>query len=428
MDRSPIISRLLGIITAVQAHPGLSRRELVRRFEVSERTIYRDVTSLNMAGVPLIFYRGGYRIDREYFLPPIRLNFGELSALFLAGRRLASRGESMFHKELQLALDKIKAGLDNRTAAILSRLEENTCVNVTPPLKDEMSTEDFSKLNEAIQEGKTLRLSYYIPSLRRTQLRIVDPYGTLCRFGVWQFIGRYHKTNQIRAFLFKHIEKMTPAGARFEPPPDFSPGKYSHQVLDKAEKYLHKGIDLSNNDQYERAVSVYKKAIKLNPSSGTAHFMLGLSHFDQSKYKEAEEELREALKNEADDASSVHYNLAGCLLNLRKRREAISECKKAIKIEPRAADYHTLLAGIYASDIGKYEEAVNEYKKAIKIDPEDTEARLKLGLCYEKMGRKQEAKECFQKVLELSPDSEKVETAKEYLARTHHRFRSPVTL
>ncbi|MCB0126930.1 MAG: HTH domain-containing protein, partial [Caldilineaceae bacterium] len=79
------VDRLLGYLLVFQSHDLVRARDLATRFEVSERTVYRDIEALYEVGVPLVGMPGeGYQLMPGYYLPPVMFNTGEAQALFLA--------------------------------------------------------------------------------------------------------------------------------------------------------------------------------------------------------------------------------------------------------------------------------------------------------------------------------------------------------
>ena len=79
------VSRIVRILTALQAGHGYSADELAELTGVNRRTVFRDLKELKSIGVPYKFQStsGGYRIDPEYFLPSVDLNLQEALSLLL---------------------------------------------------------------------------------------------------------------------------------------------------------------------------------------------------------------------------------------------------------------------------------------------------------------------------------------------------------
>ncbi|WP_201375195.1 helix-turn-helix transcriptional regulator [Ktedonobacter robiniae] len=77
--------RLLALVFLLQRYPHLTARELAARLQVSERTLYRDINDLSLAGVPIYGEGGpggGYTLLPDYHLHIAGLNEEELSTLF----------------------------------------------------------------------------------------------------------------------------------------------------------------------------------------------------------------------------------------------------------------------------------------------------------------------------------------------------------
>ncbi|MCH7814871.1 MAG: HTH domain-containing protein, partial [Planctomycetes bacterium] len=83
------IHRLIRLIRVLQEGELRSVDDLVSILGVSRRTVFRDLSALEAAGVPATFDRQeqGYRLVREHFLPPLSLNFEEALTLLLLSRR-----------------------------------------------------------------------------------------------------------------------------------------------------------------------------------------------------------------------------------------------------------------------------------------------------------------------------------------------------
>ena len=85
--------RLLAILLEIQAKKQVRAEDLAAIFEVSKRTIYRDVLALMESGVPVVAIPGqGYSLVEGYFLPPLTFNTDEAIMLLLGADFMAQRG------------------------------------------------------------------------------------------------------------------------------------------------------------------------------------------------------------------------------------------------------------------------------------------------------------------------------------------------
>src|SRR5690606_32751984 len=125
VDIKKRFDRIVNILIQLQSKRVVKAQELADRFEVSLRTIYRDIKSLEQAGVPLIGEAGtGYSIMEGYRLPPV--SFSREEALsFVATEKLAQKFlDKESSQRYSAALLKIKAILKSNDKDLLSNMED----------------------------------------------------------------------------------------------------------------------------------------------------------------------------------------------------------------------------------------------------------------------------------------------------------------
>lgn len=107
---------------------GVTAEALAERFEVTVRTIYRDLDSLRAAALPLASERGrggGYALDKNYSLPPVNFTAREAALLVALGRFAIDMRLLPFSDTLESALDKVRAALSiSAQRDLLARLKE----------------------------------------------------------------------------------------------------------------------------------------------------------------------------------------------------------------------------------------------------------------------------------------------------------------
>ncbi|HEY7819739.1 MAG TPA: HTH domain-containing protein, partial [Vicinamibacteria bacterium] len=95
---------------------------LAEQLQVSERTVYRDIRDLMASGTPIEGEAGvGYRLSRDYELPPLMFDPAELEALVLGARLAAAIGDESLVRPARSALSKIEAALPAQVRSRLSR-------------------------------------------------------------------------------------------------------------------------------------------------------------------------------------------------------------------------------------------------------------------------------------------------------------------
>ncbi len=140
---------------------GVTAEVLAERFDVTVRTIYRDLDTLRAAQLPLAAERGrggGYALDRSYSLPPVNFLPREAALLVALGRFAIDMRLLPFAETLESALDKVRAALSTSAQReLLKRLEELSFHGV-PGLPSKKSVR--AAVERAWFEQQVLRITY----------------------------------------------------------------------------------------------------------------------------------------------------------------------------------------------------------------------------------------------------------------------------
>lgn len=119
--------RLFGILLVLQRKRALSAMQLARQFEVSSRTIYRDLQTLSALGIPLYTSRGhggGVHLREGYFLPPLTFSQGEGIVLLVGLTLLKSLHTFPFPQEVETAVQKLLVAVPQSLRTILVQAEK----------------------------------------------------------------------------------------------------------------------------------------------------------------------------------------------------------------------------------------------------------------------------------------------------------------
>src|SRR6187399_1676369 len=112
---------------------GVTAEVLAERFEVTVRTVYRDLDALRATSMPIAAERGGggYALDRTYSLPPVNFTAREAALLVALGRYAISMRLLPFTDTLESGLDKVRAALSTSAQRdLLARLKELSFLGV----------------------------------------------------------------------------------------------------------------------------------------------------------------------------------------------------------------------------------------------------------------------------------------------------------
>ncbi|HVW63209.1 MAG TPA: YafY family protein [Puia sp.] len=203
------IDRLHAILTHLQSKRLVTAQEMADRFNISLRTVYRDVKALDESGVPVIGEAGtGYTIMEGYRLPPVMFSREEASALLL-GSKLAERfADEAAQKHFSAALYKIKAVLRGSDKDYVEDLTEHIAVLTRPSPVTEISHQYLSLLQQATVQRKVIDLQYHSSTKEETTRRQVEPIGLLYYSTAWHLIAWCRLRKGYRDFRLSRMLKV----------------------------------------------------------------------------------------------------------------------------------------------------------------------------------------------------------------------------
>ena len=205
--------RLFEIIQFMRRQPLTRARDLAENFEVSERTIYRDIQDLMTSGVPIEGEAGiGYVLRAGYDLPPLMFKETEIEALVLGARIVQSWAD----KELADAATDVIAKVEAVLPEALRTYMTNTallapCEHYMEPLSFELG-----HLRNALRDNKKVTIGYQ-DAHGDTTIRQVRPLS-LAYFGpVWLMAGWCELRDDFRTFRLDRIGRFQVDDDRFKP-------------------------------------------------------------------------------------------------------------------------------------------------------------------------------------------------------------------
>ncbi|REE05834.1 helix-turn-helix transcriptional regulator [Marinoscillum furvescens] len=242
------IDRLTAILIHLQSKRRVPLLELEDRFEVSRRTVFRDIRSLMDAGVPIGGDASeGYFIVEGYHLPPVMFDQNEAAALLVAGKVMERNGDSGLATNFQNALLKIKAVLRYSDKEYLEKLDEQIAVMV-PKLPDHLSQNSFtSEIQQAIALRKQLKIEYYSSYSQEVNQRIIEPLGLVFYSNRWHLIAHCQMRKALRDFRTDRIRQLSILST------SYNPDDYPNYI-----EYLNRSMEGSQS--YEVVVDFSKKA------------------------------------------------------------------------------------------------------------------------------------------------------------------------
>jgi predicted DNA-binding transcriptional regulator YafY len=207
VNRTDRLYALVEELRAIAPRPR-SARWLAAKFEVSSRTIERDLSALQLSGVPIWAEpgrAGGYCLDPAHTLAPLNFTVDEALAVMIA---LGTLGTSPFHDAATSALRKVVAVTDERslreTADLAARIHL---------LGEHKPNEAPPELADALRSGHVLRIAY-VDRHGSATLRDVEPMGFVGKGSDWYLIAWCRLRDGLRAFRGDRITEASPLSER----------------------------------------------------------------------------------------------------------------------------------------------------------------------------------------------------------------------
>ena len=198
--------RLMGILLELQARGELRAEDLAGTFEVSVRTIYRDVEALSETGVPIVATPGkGYRLMEGYFLPPLSFTADEAALLLLGGELVRDRVDPLLRKVAEEGLRKLAGVLPpDRRAEMERRRQGMFFASIAGQANDRR----LVLARRAVDERRVVRLVYH--ALRREQPdpRDVEPIRLVHISDAWYLAGYCRLRQDSRLFRLDRIDRL----------------------------------------------------------------------------------------------------------------------------------------------------------------------------------------------------------------------------
>lgn len=216
--------RLLVLLLLLQTRGRVTAQSLSKRLEVSERTIYRDLVSLSMAGVPVYAERGpggGWSLLEDYRTNLTRLTEAEVNTLFVSGTTDPLK-DLWPAKASEDAMLKLLAALPSvyRNNAELAR--QRIHLDATGWFRHDEPVPHLPLLQEAIWNDRRLHLTYRRGGDNTVNQRTVNPYGLVAKSGIWYLVcATLDSGGEMRVYRVGRILDAELAGEHFERPADF---------------------------------------------------------------------------------------------------------------------------------------------------------------------------------------------------------------
>ena len=214
-EEKPRLSRLTAIITQLQSKRIITANYLADRHNVSVRTIYRDIRTLEKSGIPIITEEGkGYSIMAGYHLPPVLFTEDEANALITIEQLALKNRDQSFSESVSNAIEKIKAILRYSQKGNAELLSDRVYFGGNN--QEEKTSSNLMQIQSAIIHFQVLKIEYDSSEKKRT-FRDIEPFAIYNINGNFLLIAFCRLRKDFRAFRIDYIEKLIAQDDTFTP-------------------------------------------------------------------------------------------------------------------------------------------------------------------------------------------------------------------
>ena len=209
------LSRLIAILTLLKSKRLLTANELAKKFEVSIRTIYRDIRKLEEAGVPVTTIEGrGYSLMDGYSVAPIQFTEKQANALITAAQLINQTKDVSFVEDFNEALTKIKSVFRTSIQEKSELLQSK--IHIFNPTYENISSNALSEIQLAITNFNYTEINYCKVNDTNISFRKIEPYAIYSTQYKWILIAWCHLRQDYRAFRIDRIQHFKILQEKFE--------------------------------------------------------------------------------------------------------------------------------------------------------------------------------------------------------------------
>lgn len=211
----PRLSRLTAILTQLQSKRIVTAKLLAEKHNVSLRTIYRDIRTLEKSGIPIVTEEGkGYSIMEGYHLPPVLFTEEEANALITIEQLTIKNKDLSLVKNTTSALEKIKAILRYSQKGNADMLAERIYFGGNN--NEEKTSNNLMQIQSAITQYKVLTMGYLSSEDKLTN-RSIEPFAIYSIHGDFLLIAFCRLRSDFRHFRLDYIQSLSTEKELFSP-------------------------------------------------------------------------------------------------------------------------------------------------------------------------------------------------------------------
>lgn len=209
------LARLISILTLLKSKRVLTATELAAKFDVSIRTVYRDIRKLEEAGVPVYTIEGkGYSLMDNYTVAPVQFTEKQANALITAQHLVSQSKDASFINDFTEALVKIKSVFKSSIQEKSELL--NSKIHVFNWTYEEFSSNALSEIQLAITNFNYVEINYQKENDPLVSFRKIEPCAMYSTNHKWILVAWCYLRSEYRSFRIDRIKQFKILPDQFE--------------------------------------------------------------------------------------------------------------------------------------------------------------------------------------------------------------------
>ena len=203
------LDRVTAILTQLQSKPVVRAQDLARKFDVSIRTIYRDIKTLENAGIPIVGEAGsGYSLMEGYRLPPVMFTKEEVLSFITAEKLMQQFLHESLGNHYQSAMEKVRSVLKFSDRNLIGNIERQIDIYNYQPKTEDPIKNVIPIILESIAEKRQLLMEYKTVD-HKISVRTIEAVGVFFEFNFWYIMAFCTLRNDFRQFRIDRILKIS---------------------------------------------------------------------------------------------------------------------------------------------------------------------------------------------------------------------------
>jgi len=257
------VRRLVRLLTVLQSGRARSVAELEAEFDVSRRTVFRDLEMLQEAGIPCYYEpERGYRIAESFYLPPISLTVPETLGLMIFGKMASARRDRPMAGAGLSAISKLINTVPEPIRSACSDLMAHVSVDPGALVEAASESEHYCTLQRCVDECRVCRAQYTSPVEEAPMVCQLKPHALHFAARAWYVLAETDLHPEVRTFKLARFDWIEPGSERFERAGTFDPA----DKLGNAWQLIPEGREYDIELEFSAKVATNVSEVRWHPT------------------------------------------------------------------------------------------------------------------------------------------------------------------